>query len=129
MKNFAKYLIISFVISGCSVGMAMSGKEAPNLGMVQVGATRGEIELTIGSPFKTVTLKNGNRMDVYEYEIGNAPSAGRAAGHAVMDLLTFGLWEIIGTPMEAVQGDKHLLNITYDKNDNVIAINSSSNKK
>jgi len=107
----------------------MSGKEAPNLGMIQVGATRGEIELTIGPPFKTVTLPNEKRMDVYEYQIGNEPSAGRAAGHAVMDLLTLGLWEIIGTPMEAIQGDKRLLNITYDKNDRVLAINSILKKK
>lgn len=129
MKKTILILLISVLATGCSVGMAMSGKEAPNLGMVQVGATRGELELTLGSPIDTVTLKNGNRMDVYEYEIGNAPSAGRAAGHAVMDLLTFGLWEIIGTPVEAIQGDKKILNITYDKNDQVLAINTSLKKK
>ena len=129
MKTIVSALLLSITISGCSVGMAMSGKKEPNLGMVQVGATRGEIELTIGSPVKTVTLKNGNRMDVYEYEIGNAPSPGRAAGHAVMDLLTLGLWEIIGTPVEAIQGDKKILNITYDINDEVLAINTNLKKK
>lgn len=128
MKNIILFVIV-LIVSGCSVGMAISGKKEPNLGMIQVGASRGEIELTIGSPFKTVTLPDGNRMDVYEYEIGNEPSAGRAAGHAVMDLLTLGLWEIIGTPMEAIQGDKRILNITYDKDDRVLAINSTLKKK
>lgn len=126
---FIKLIILFFTLSGCSVGMAMSGKETPNLGMVQVGASRGEIELTLGPPGKTVTLKNGNRMDVYEYEVGNDPSVGRAAGHAVMDLLTLGLWEIIGTPIEAVQGDKRILNIIYDKEDIVLSINSILKKK
>lgn len=121
-------ILIAFMISGCSVGMAMSGKKEPNLGMVQVGASRGEVELTIGNPTKTVTLDDGNRMDVYEYQIGNEPSAGRAAGHAVMDLLTLGLWEIIGTPVEAAQGDKRLLHLIYDKDDRVIKINSSLRK-
>jgi len=127
--KFYFFIILFLINTGCSVGMAMSGKEAPNLGMVQVGASRGEIELTLGSPGKTVTLKDGNRMDVYEYEIGNEPSPGRAAGHAVMDLLTLGLWEIVGTPVEAIQGDKRKLNITYDKNDIVLSINSVFIKK
>ena len=46
------------------------------------------------------------RVDLYEYEIGNKPSAGRAIGHGVMDILTLGLWEIIGTPIEGFQGEK-----------------------
>lgn len=129
MKRLIKVLFISFMISSCSVGMAMSGKKEPNLGMVKQGASRGEIELTLGSPNKTVTLEDGRRMDVYEYEIGNEKSTGRAAAHAVMDLLTFGLWEIIGTPMEAIQGDKRILNITYNKDDIVLAINSLVKKK
>ena len=103
----------------------MSGKDDPNLGMVKVGASRGEVELTLGSPVKTVSLKDGNRMDVYEYQIGNKPSAGRAVGHAVMDLLTFTLWEIVGTPIEAATGDKHNLSVIYDKRDTVISINST----
>lgn len=127
-KQFLIYALILFVGSGCSVGMAMSGKDNPNLGMVQVGASRGEIELTLGSPVKTITLENINRMDVYEYQIGNEPSAGRATGHAVMDLLTLGLWEIIGTPVEASQGDKHSLTIIYDKEDKVVSINNPYKK-
>lgn len=103
--------------------MAMSGKDNPNLGMVGIGATRGEIELTLGPPVSTVSIDEGRRIDVYEYEIGNEPSAGRAIGHGVMDLLTFGLWEIIGTPIEGFQGTKHRMQITYDNTDHVIAIN------
>jgi len=111
--------------AGCSVGMAMSGKEGPNLGLVRVGASRGEIELTLGPPIKTISEKDGARIDVYAYEIGNEPSAGRAAGHAVMDLLTLGLWEIVGTPVEAIQGDKHKLSVTYDENDVATAVKAN----
>ncbi len=63
-------------------------------------------------------------MAVYQYEVGNEPSAGRAVGHGVMDVLTLGLWEIIGTPIEAVQGDKYELTVTYDKTDHAIAMSS-----
>lgn len=129
MKKLILHIIVVLVISGCSVGMAMSGKKTPNLGMVQVGASRGEIELTLGPPAKTATLPNGNRMDVYEYELGNDPSPGRAVSHFVMDLLTLGAWEIVGTPIEAIQGDKKILNVIYNKDDEVIGINSPMMKK
>jgi len=119
-------LICLFGNSGCSVGMAMSGKDNPNLGMVRTGATRGEIELTLGPPVSTVSIEEGRRIDIYEYEIGNEPSAGRAIGHGVMDILTLGLWEILGTPIEGVQGTKYKMQITYDKNDRVIAINQAA---
>lgn len=127
MKNLITGVLLLGILmtsQACSVGMAMSGKEAPNLAMVRTGASRGEIELTLGSPHKTTSIEDGKRVDFYTYETGNAPSAGRATGHAVMDLLTFGAWEIIGTPMEAIQGEEHNLSITYDRNDKAIAINS-----
>jgi hypothetical protein len=107
-------------LSGCSAGMALSGSPNPNLGAVRTGASRGEIELHLGSPIDTTLLEGGHRADVYEYEIGNEPSAGRAAGHAVLDVLTLGLWEIAGTPIEGVQGEKYTATIEYIENDKVV---------
>lgn len=109
------------MMQGCSVGMAMSGKKQPELGAIRVGATRGEIELQLGAPVE-IREENGQRVDVYEYEIGNEPSAGRAIGHGVMDVLTLGIWEIAGTPIEGVQGEKKRLIITYDENDVVTKV-------
>ena len=112
------------VLSGCSVGMALSGKENPNLGAVKVGSTRGEVELHLGPPIKSTTTDDGLRHDVYQFEIGNEPSAGRAVGHGVMDVLTFGLWEVVGTPIEGFQGEKHELTVVYDKDDRVTKMSS-----
>ena len=112
-------------LSGCSVGMALSGSPNPNLGAVRTGASRGEIELHLGSPSNTTLLEGGHRADVYEYEIGNEPSAGRAAGHAVLDVLTLGLWEIAGTPIEGVQGEKYTATIEYDENDKVVDLKTA----
>ena len=60
----------------------------------------------------------------YEYEIGNEPSAGRAIGHGVMDVLTLGLWEVAGTPIEGMQGEKKRLAVTYDDKDIVTHVGS-----
>lgn len=119
------FLCSCLAVTGCSVGMALSGKEEPNLGAIRKGCTRGQVELQLGSPVKSVTNTDGTRVDIYEYEIGNKPSAGRALGHGVMDVLTFGLWEVIGTPIEGFQGEKHRITITYDQNDCVLAINTA----
>lgn len=119
------YAALYLALAGCSVGMAMSGKKDPNLGAFRVGSTRGEVELQLGSPMSTTSTVEGRRVDLYEYEIGNEPSGGRAIAHGVMDVLTLGLWEIIGTPIEGFQGTKHRLTITYDNEDRVLAINQA----
>ena len=112
-------------LSGCSVGMALSGSQNPDLGAVRTGASRGEIELHLGSPIKSALLEDGRRADIYEYEIGNEPSAGRAAGHAVMDVLTLGVWEIVGTPIEGVQGEKYHATVVYDDDDRVVDLSTT----
>ena len=109
-------------LSACSVGMALSGKDNPDLGAVRVGAARGEVELHLGSPIKSASLDDGLRADVYEYQIGNEPSAGRAIGHSVMDVLTLGLWEVVGTPIEGVQGETYHATVTFDRGDKVVDI-------
>ena len=111
-------------VQGCSVGMALSGAENPDLSAVRVGASRGEVEMHLGKPIKSIALGNGQSAEVYEYEIGNEPSGGRAVAHGVMDVLTLGLWELAGTPMEAVQGERYQTTITYGENDRVANINT-----
>src|SRR3989304_10513119 len=108
---------LSLALSGCSVGMALSGKKDPNLGAFRVGSTRGEVELQLGGPVSSVSNPNGSRTDVYEYDLGNEPSTGRAIGHGVLDVLTLGLWEIVGTPIEGFTGTKHQITIVYGPED------------
>jgi hypothetical protein len=109
-------------LSACSVGMALSGEDNPDLGAIRVGAPRGEVELHLGPPIKSASLDDGMRADVYRYQIGNEPSGGRAIGHGVMDVLTLGLWEIVGTPIEGVQGETYHATVTYDRSDKVVDI-------
>jgi hypothetical protein len=96
----AYVLAATVLLSGCSVGMAVSGNHNPELGAVRSGVPRSEIEMHLGSPVQISSLKDGLVYATYEYEVGNEPSAGRAIGHGVMDVLTLGLWEIVGTPIE-----------------------------
>ena len=115
-------IVVLGTLSACSVGMALSGSENPDLGAIKVGASRGEVEMHLGSPESSLTLEDGQRTDIYAYEIGNEPSAARAIGHGAMDVVTLGLWEVIGTPIEGVQGERYHATITYDRDDKVVDI-------
>ena len=124
--SFAPIIILlSYVfLTGCSVGMAMSGKPDPNVGALDIGQHRDVVILNLGQPTKTSATEAG-RTDIFNLERGNEQSVGRAAGHAVMDVLTIGLWEIVGTPIEGFTGDTFTLSIEYDENDRVKKINAS----
>jgi len=106
--------------TGCSVGMASSGTPDPDMNKLKEGVTREQIESTFGEPEEIATNDQGNQVAIYEYEIGNNPDEKRAVAHFALDVYTLGLWEVVGTLMEAVKGDTYELEVTYDKNNQVI---------
>lgn len=111
-------LVALLFCGGCSMFMAMHGKRDANVGALSIGQDRAIVLANIGQPSKTVTTDDG-RVDVFELQRGNAPSGGRALAHGAIDLFTLGLWEVIGTPIEAMQGESYTLTIEYDKQDKV----------
>ncbi len=100
--------------TACSVGLALDGEDQPDLSILKPGVERTRIEAELGQPNSVVALDGGRTQSTYYYEIGNESSGGRAAVHAGMDVLTLGLWELVGTPMEAMQGEDMKLVVTYD---------------
>ena len=102
----------------------MSGKPDPNVGALDVGSSRDVVLLNLGQPTRTLATEEG-RTDYFQLERGNQPSAGRAVGHAVMDVLTLGIWEVVGTPIEGFTGDEFTLTIHYDADDKVTKIQTS----
>lgn len=116
--------LIGLLATGCSVGMAMSGKPDPNLGALSTGQSRDIVLLNLGQPAKTATTETG-RIDVFRLERGNQKSVGRAVGHAAMDVLTMGIWEVVGTPIEGFAGDKFTVTVEYDKDDKVMKVSTA----
>jgi hypothetical protein len=121
MNRLGIVLLALLALGGCSVGMAMKGKEDPNIGALAIGQDRGIVLLNVGQPSQTLTTESG-RTDVFQLQRGNQQSAGRAVGHAAMDVLTLGAWELIGTPIEGFAGEKFTLTVEYDKNDKVTKV-------
>jgi len=118
--------VLASALSGCSIGMALSGHKDPNLQTLHVGSTMEEVELELGQPKESHPTSYGARTDIYEYEVNNEPSSGRAAMYLLYDVLTIGIAEIIFTPAELMTGEKKRLPIYYGVDGRVAGINETA---
>lgn len=115
-KKFLKVILLVCTLSiftSCSAVMAASGKRQSNISTLQKGDNKAMVMAKIGhSPLRVA--ENGNKaVEIYEIEKGNEPSIGRAMAHGTLDIFTLGLWELIGTPLEATNGEKYYLTVQY----------------
>jgi outer membrane protein assembly factor BamE (lipoprotein component of BamABCDE complex) len=101
--------------------MAAKQPSKKNLDVMSVGTPRSLVLAEFGQPTVTET-REGKKVDVFSFVQGYSKGAktGRAVFHGVADVFTFGLWEVVGTPTEAVfDGTKVTYEITYDENNRV----------
>ena len=112
--TFLMMVIMLISVSGCSAVMAAKGKREANITALQMGDSKNVVHAKIG--YQPIRIQaNGNKqIEIYEIEFGNEPSMGRAIAHGTLDLLTIGLWEVVGTPLEATAGEKSYLLFEYE---------------
>lgn len=131
MKNILVALLALTLMlgsSGCSVYMAAKQPDAKDVGLFKSGTPRSMILAEFGLPTASEVRGDGKTYDVYSFTQGYSAGAkaGRAVFHGAADVLTLGLWEVIGTPTEGVfDGDKMAFEIRYDKDmkiDQVVAL-------
>ncbi|MGI9504977.1 MAG: hypothetical protein ACR2RE_18180 [Geminicoccaceae bacterium] len=121
-SRLAPVMLVALSLTGCSVGMALSGEETPDLTAVKVGAAKDDVDFQLGVPEKIEELAEGTKKATYKYEVGNDPNAIRAIGHGALDVASIGLWEFIGTPIEASTGEEREVVITFDAEERVTRI-------
>jgi hypothetical protein len=114
--------LYSLTLSGCSIAMALHGNPEPNFEAFEVGSTRKQVELQLGTPVSSKALTDGKREDTYRYEMGNSPNGGRAAMNLYLDLATFGIWELPGSIVEASMGHREESRIIYGPDHVVLEI-------
>ena len=89
--------------------------------VMTIGTPRSMVLGELGQPISSET-KDGQKVDVFAFVQGYSTGAktSRAIFHGVADVFTAGLWEVVGTPTEAVfHGTKVSYEITYDERDKV----------
>jgi hypothetical protein len=107
---------------GCSIAMALNGQQEPNFDAFEVGSSRKQVEIQLGSPVASKMLEEGKKEDTYKYEIGNSPNGGRATLNFYIDLATIGLAEPILSLIEVFQGHDEYSYVAYSPDDRVVAI-------
>jgi hypothetical protein len=107
----------SVFASGCSVMMAARSPEKKNLSVLSLGVPRSQVIAELGPPVHQSNDEFGER-DVFSFKQGYSlpVRVGRATVHAVGDLLTLGLWEVVSTPLESsLDGEGVQAEVRYDR--------------
>jgi hypothetical protein len=111
------------VLSGCSIGMALSGNKQPNFDYIVVGAPRNQVEAELGHPIATNSLTDGKQEASYKYEMGNSPNTGRAwvYGYAWLSIIGI-LGEPIYSLIELNMGHDEETRIVYGPDNKILEI-------
>ena len=106
MKSLKLFIIFSInliPIPGCSVYIAANQADKKNVHVLDKGTPRSQVMAEFGELLYTKN-EPGKTCDVFSFVQGYAKGAkaGRAFFHGAADFFTLGLWEVVGTPVEAV---------------------------
>ncbi len=134
--RFAFIVIIIFMLGqGCSVYMAANQPDKKDVSVFNVGTPRTHVIAEAGRPLYTKEKADGTLTDTFVFVQGysSGSKAGRALFHGAADVLTLGLWEVIGTPVEAIaSGTDVKVQVEYDANEkvqNIIALSGGEELK
>lgn len=131
MKRFLVMILTGIFLvplTGCSVQKAASiNKPRYETDLLVFGRPRSHVAAQLGVPTSTRQLGNST-VDTYEMT-RNSKGWGiaRSGGHAVLDVGTFGLWELIGTPLENWIQQDQTVTIYYDDLETIERVNYMRN--
>ena len=116
-------LYAASVLSGCSIGMALSGSKEPNFDYIALGAPRNQVEAELGHPDTTDVSVDGKQETIYKFEMGNSPNPGRATmwGYAWLTIIGI-LGEPIYSLIELNMGHDEETRIVYGSDNRVLEI-------
>lgn len=131
LERFCVLALSLIFIAGCSVVMATQQPSRMDFSVLSKGVDRSRVIAELGAPL-TTEVKDGKRTDVFSVRQGYSTGSkvGRALFHGVADVFTLGLWEVVGTPVEAIaSGTIVKVGVCYDKSDKVEEVITYSGKE
>ena len=115
-------LVLSvFWLTGCSVLLALDGNTDRDYSLLKQGTPRKHILAKFGEPLST-EIKEGRKVDTYEFDEGDEPAPHRVGVHLMADVITWGAWELIATPFEYFQGEDVTYVVEYGYDDIVESV-------
>ena len=90
--------------SGCAAFKASQQPDRKNLSVLKPGTPRTHVIAELGAPIWSERNGDGSTTDVFAFKQGYSKGAktGRALFHGAADVVTGGLWEVAGIPIETV---------------------------
>ncbi len=119
MRLFVLMVFLVTLISGCSVFMAAKQPVKKNVGLFEIGVPRSALIAEFGAPIIS-EIKEEKKIEIFKFLQGYSTGAkvGRAFFHGAADVVTLGLWELVGIPTEITfSGDEMAYLVKYDKDD------------
>jgi hypothetical protein len=107
--------------AGCSPVLASKQPSRRDVDLLSPGVPRNLLLAELGQPVATET-KDGRRVEVFSFVQGyrKGVKVARTIGHGAADVMTLGLWEVVGTPTEAtLTGHRVAYEGTYDASDRI----------
>lgn len=128
-KTWAMALVAAYVLAantGCAVYLAGKGQPGTNLEALGVGTSEQEVERQLGTPSSIEPLGAGKRLSRYRIELAKQPNYARSAVHILLDLVTYGIWELPGSIYELrSEHRKGEVGFVYGPDDHVLVIQDS----
>ena len=122
MKTLLSILPLILLFSNCAVYMAATQPAKKAIELFRPGTPRVLLLAEFGTPAGSEVDDEGIKREVFVFQQGYSTGAKvtRAVGHGVADIFTFGMWEAIGTPTEAIfDGNEMAYDVKYDEKENV----------
>lgn len=116
--------LIIVVIASCAVIKATNQPGAKDMSVLNKNTPRANVIAELGKPVMS-EVKNGQQIDVFNFTQGYSTAAktARALGHSVADVMTLGLWEVVGTPIEGIaNGEVNQVEVFYGKDKKVTKV-------
>lgn len=129
MARVAVLAFMSAAASGCSTVMEATRPDPVRLDKFTLGEQRFDVLAQLGAPVVAREKKGDQSCDIYKlYTHGPSgmEKGAIAAGEAVGDVLTWGLFEVVATPGEAATKNKlHAVVFCYSADDKLVSVNES----
>ncbi|MGD9720409.1 MAG: hypothetical protein AB7O59_06745 [Pirellulales bacterium] len=114
----AVLVISAFALAhcGCAAYKATQQPDKKNLAVLAPGTSRSRVVAELGAPVLSEE-REGTQVDVFAFKQGysKGEKAGRALAHGAADVVTGGLWEVVGIPAESIADGKNVkVEVTYD---------------
>lgn len=108
--------LLMLCASGCAAYQATQQPGKKNLGVLAPGTPRSHVIAELGAPVWSEE-RDGARVDLFSFKQGYTKpvKAGRALVHGAADVVTGGLWEVVGIPAESLADGKDVkVEVVYD---------------